>query len=203
MSVARTRHVAELFRRVWGAGTGRGAPGRAELQTVLAISRLETSLAVGWSGAMAGSNNFGAVQCGRGAGVTYQCVPHGDRHADGTAYTTGFRYYVDAQGRSAEENGAIDFLKQISAPARPLTARALVTNQGAQQVAAAMRRERYYEGDARGGKDPVVGYTDAIMRNATIVAQELGEPLAVRRGSRRLLGLAALGATAVLLLNEF
>jgi hypothetical protein len=176
VSAETTRHAAELFRRVWTIGTGRTLRRASELQTALAISRHETGLGRGWSGEMSGSNNFGAVQYG-GPGATYVSVEHGDVHNDGSAYDTGFRYYVDANGRTAEENGAIDFLRQISAPRRPSVAKAIVSGASLLEVAKAMRQEPiYFEGV---GANPEIAYARKIERNLLDLARDLGERPAV------------------------
>jgi hypothetical protein len=176
VSAATTRHAAELFRRVWTAGTGRALRRASELQTALAISRHETGLGHGWGGEMAGSNNFGAVQYG-GPGSTYVSVEHGDTHNDGSSYTSGFRYYVDAAGRTAEENGAIDFLRQISAPRRPLVADAIASGASLLRVAEAMRQKPiYFEGV---GANPEISYAKALERNLLDIARDIGERPAV------------------------
>jgi hypothetical protein len=177
MSAARTRHVAELFRRVAPAPLSRAA-----LQSLLAISAVEGF--GNWDGDMGGSNNFGGNQCtagelAAGGGATYRCVPHVDHHADGRVYTTGFRFYIAGQGRSAEENGALDFQRCLSAPIRPRTGAVLARGGSLYELADAMHREHYFEGDARGGKDPVLGYAKALETRVTQIAAELGEAPAV------------------------
>jgi hypothetical protein len=177
MSAARTREVAELLRRV----AGRPLP-NAELQSLLAICAVEGM--ANWSGDMSGSWNLGSVQCTKaqiaaGGGSTFTCVNHVDHHADGSSYTTGFRYYHDAQGRSAAENGAAGFMSQVYAPIRPRTGELLRRGGSLYEIADAMHREHYYEGDARGGKDPILGYAQALDTRARQVAAELGQPQAV------------------------
>jgi hypothetical protein len=177
MSAARTRYVADLFRRVAAAPLSRAA-----LQSLLAISMVEGF--GNWDGDMAGSNNFGGNQCtvrelAAGGGATFHCVAHVDRHADGREYTTGFRYYHAAQGRTAEENGALDFQRCLSAPIRPRTGAVLAGGGSLFELADAMHREHYYEGDARGGKDPVLGYAKALETRVAQIAGELGEAPAV------------------------
>ena len=177
MSAERTRHLAELFGRVWPH-----ALSPAERQMVLAISAVE-GMGV-WDGEMAGSNNFGGEQCttgelAGGGGATFRCVPHVDHHADGTEYTTGFRYYLDANGRTADENGAADFLRTLHAPIRPRTGAVLERGGSLHELADAMHRVHYFEGDATGGKDPVLGYAKALETRLRQVASELGEAPAV------------------------
>ncbi len=198
MNQAYIVHVRDLFRSVWSAGTRRGAPSRAELQIALGISAVE---GFGhWDGAMAGSNNFGGVQTSseRGDGIHYFGVKHSDQHLDGTKYVTHFRYYVDGDGRNAEENGAWDFLRQLSAPVRPLTGKALRSG-SATAVAKAMHDEHYYEGFP---PDPVGGYAKGITNHAREIAAALGEPLDVTGKSKKAFIAAAFLAAAVMAMKE-
>lgn len=181
MSAENTRHLAELFARVADHPLS-----RPERQELLAVSAVEG--AGNWEGQMAGSNNFGGDQCTSGelavgGGSTFRCVPHVDHHADGTEYTTGFRYYIDAGGRTAEENGAADFERTLEAPVRPRTGAVLRRGGSLYDLADAMHREHYFEGDARGGKDPVAGYAKALDARVRQIAPELGEAPAVSLGA--------------------
>lgn len=177
MSAGRTQQVANLLRRTAGRPLS-----NAELQSMLAIAAVEGMGA--WTGDMAGSQNIGAEQCTvselrAGGGPTFRCVPHQDRHADGRTYTTGFRYFIDAQGRTAAENGALDFHKVLHAPIRARTGDVLQRGGSLHELADAMHREHYYEGDATGGKDPVLGYAKALEKRVGQVAGEIGQAPAV------------------------
>lgn len=202
MSAARTRYVAALFRRVAPAPLSRSA-----LQCLLAISAVEGF--GNWDGDMAGANNFGGNQCtvaelNVGGRATFRCVPHVDHHADGTVYTTGFRYYLPGEGRTAEENGALDFQRSLSAPIRPRTGAVLARGGSLYELADAMHSEHYFEGDATGGKDPVLGYAGALEKRVIQIAGELGEPPAVSlhgSGDGVLWLLLAFAAAAWLLLG--
>lgn len=177
----RIRHLAALFRSVWGEAIG-GAPSRGALQVALGVCGVEGWGQ--WSGEMAGSNNFGgdqvpASQGAAGNGVTYYGVEHQDQHLDGTVYTTYFRYYVDGNGRTAEENGAIDFLKVLALRKRRDGSAPVLAPLRAGDAAAtakAMHDSGYYEGFP---PDPVLNYTAGIVKNATLAADALGEPLDV------------------------
>lgn len=189
----RIRHLADLFHSVWGEAIG-GVPSRGALQVALGVCGVEGW--GNWDGEMAGSNNFGgdqvpASQGAAGNGVTYYGVEHGDQHLNGTVYTTYFRYYTDGGGHTAEENGAIDFLRELSAPRRPKTGAALASGNAA-ATAEAMHSEHYYEGFP---PDPIANYTAGIVKNASAAAAALGEPLDVGGTDKRkwlLVGGAAL-----------
>ncbi len=216
MSAETTRAVAALFKRVWGDATGRRGPSVAELQCTLALSRLETGLGRGWSGAMAGSNNFGAVQCTRhdldvSPPAHYHCVAHKDHHADGTEYTTGFRHYNATAAHTAEENGALDFLRQLCAPIRARTGEVLARGGSLLELARAMRAEHYYEGSSEDPEAAAQGYAAGLERNLKEIAADLGQAPAVTatRGAAptpsaggALLAFAAAAALALLLNSD-
>jgi hypothetical protein len=95
-------------------------PQALELATARAL--VETVAGGGWSdksaqggGDMRGSYNFGARQCSardEGAGP-WRCVEYGDHNPDGSSIAAKFRYFEAGQGRSAEENGAYYFLRDL------------------------------------------------------------------------------------------
>lgn len=170
--------LRDLFRRVWPEAVG-GTPSRGALQVALGICGVEGW--GNWDDGMWGSNNFGGDQTSSeaGDGVHYVGVPHVDHHYDGTEYTTYFRYYIDGGGRTAEENGAIDFLRVVALRKQKdgsTPALAPLQRGSAADTAKAMHDTGYYEGSP---PDPVAGYTDGIVRNAQLAANALGEPLDV------------------------
>jgi len=179
----RLPELAERLRRLWREGTGRDRPTDRELAHVLAIAWLETGAGGWWTndparGDMTGSRNLGALQCTRhdldeAPPPSYRCVAHPDHHADGTEYVTGFRYYLDTPEHTAAEWAAIDFLRFLSAPSHPLTGAALARDAGALELAEAMHREKYFEGDATDGKDPVRGYAVKLAERAAQAARVL------------------------------
>lgn len=173
----RIRHLAALFRSVWNEAIG-GSPSRGALQVALGICGVEGW--GNWSGEMAGSNNFGGVQTSKpeGDGLHYFGALHGDQHYDGTGYTTYFRYYMDGDGHTAEENGAIDFLRAVAHRKNRdgFSPEAALKSGSAAATAKAMHDVGYYEGFP---PDPVAIYTDGIIKNATLAADALGEPLDV------------------------
>jgi hypothetical protein len=125
--------MAQAFRNVMGR---EATP--TELQYAQAVAWLETNYGQGWKGAMVGSNNWGAVQCGKTA--TGTCIQYQDSRADGTKYSVGFRAYPSAVA------GAEDVVRHVFQK-RPKTASALASSTpSAYRASYAMRRERYYEG---------------------------------------------------------
>jgi hypothetical protein len=122
----RIRALAVNLARYWPELTGETEPMPPQaLELVLGQAGLESTFGAGWSdhtakggGDMRGSNNFGARQCGQsGPGAAWTCVEYGDTspNADGTStpYAVTFRYFRDAEGRSAAENGAYYFLRDL------------------------------------------------------------------------------------------
>lgn len=120
--------IAANLKRYWPELTGRTTdmPPQA-LELALAQSGLESVFGLGWSdkaatggGDMRGSNNYGARQCGRNdcGAAAWRCVPYGDTtpSADGTSkpIAASFRYYQDGEGRTAAENGAYYFLRDLT-----------------------------------------------------------------------------------------
>jgi len=131
--------AAPIMREAARAELGRD-PSDFELAYLLAVAFLETSYGRGWKGAMVGSNNWGAVQCGKAAQNAPGCIPYEDSYSDGTKYAINFRSYPSAV------DGARDVVKHVITN-RPKTAEALRRRGGtAFDASYAMRREHYYGG---------------------------------------------------------
>jgi hypothetical protein len=75
--------------------------------------------------------------------------------------------------------GAADLVRNVT-KARPKTLAALATGD-ADQIAAAMYAEHYYEGHGKTPAERIAGYAKALARRATEIAPSIGEPLAVFR----------------------
>jgi hypothetical protein len=117
------------------AAKARGlVPSRAELQGWAAVALVETQYGSGWKGAMAGSNNWGAVQAKPGQ----PSAPWQDQHPDGTVYSQPFRVY------STPEEGAADLIRHLTA-LRPMTWAAMRAGDW-WQAGDAMRQESYFGG---------------------------------------------------------
>jgi hypothetical protein len=121
----------------WQAEQGR-EPTTGELVYSLAVAKLESSWGKGWKGAMVGSNNWGAVQCGGGSNPS-QCVEYEDSHSDGTKYKVGFRKYA------SPVDGARDVVRHLT-KLRPLTWAVMRDSGPISEFSRAMRVERYYGG---------------------------------------------------------
>ena len=193
-SPERIVHLRDLFRRMWPEALG-WAPSKASLQVALGICGVEGW--GNWSGEMADSNNFGGLHStDDGDGMTYVgvLVIEGDQHYGGTKYDVRFKYFIDGGGHTAEENGAIAFLRAVALRrtrdgARPVLAPLRAGS--AYDTAEAMHDTGYYEGFP---PDPVQTYADGIVRHATTAAEALGEPVLVKVGGNKKKFVVALGA---------
>jgi|GEM_PF-3680596 len=126
--------MSQAFRNVVGRD-----PSVSELQYLQAVAWLETNYGRGWKGAMVGSNNWGAVQCGA-VGGSAGCIQYEDSYPDGTKYKVSFRSYPSALA------GAEDVVRHVI-KLRPRTGDALSSQSPtAFRASYAMRREKYYGG---------------------------------------------------------
>lgn len=124
------RALATDLRAAWQSQVGEPVRPQ-ELDLLLSISGVETVWGRGWTdktdkgqGDMRGSNNFNARQFS-GPGAAWRRVEYGDTRpptaaevaAGQTANTpipAPFNYYVDAEGRTAAQNGAWNFVKDLT-----------------------------------------------------------------------------------------
>lgn len=184
-ATARDRWARAVLERIaWPA-----KPTRGMVQTVQAIGRHEGGYGWAWGAPGAGCNNWGAVHHSLPQGGA--CPPGSFLWASEFNPKTQARYEVCMRCYPSPEAGAAGLLGNLGPKARPLTWAALTARDrkgrvSAEDVAACMYREHYYggfhkppEGDARN----VAAYADAIFRNATAIAANLGEPLSVVRES--------------------
>lgn len=151
----RIRALAEQIKKCWPDVTSSSGPSDAALELALAQAAGETGYGQGWGkdSDMNGSWNIGAYQCSKGSsgGATYKCVEHKDSRPDpanpggpNIEYTTGFRFYLDAEGRTAAENGARDFLASITV--KPFPALEQLKSGSVLDYAARIGSLGYYEG---------------------------------------------------------
>lgn len=139
MNPQEIQNAANVMREAWSLVHGR-APSEGELLYSLLVARLETSFGRGWSGAMANSNNWGAVQCGKLAlSQGAQCAPWKDTHPDGTKYDVGMRVYA------TPAEGAADVVKNLT-KYRPGVWEVMKKKGSLTDFARAMREEKYYGG---------------------------------------------------------
>lgn len=139
MSEQEIRNAADVMREAWGLVHGR-APNEGELLYSLLVAKHESSFGRGWKGAMQGSNNWGAVQCGQAAiSQGAACISWQDTHPDGRTYDVGFRKYA------SPAEGAADVVRNLTKQ-RPSVWEVMRAKGSLADFARAMRVERYYGG---------------------------------------------------------
>lgn len=138
--------VQEAFQEMMGR-----PPTEFELQYTMAIGFLETGYGKGWQGAMANSNNWGAVHCSPKEekansvfginigqfGYGY-CIPYTDKNPDGSTYSQTFKAYPDPKA------GAKDLIKHIFK--HRSTGQGLGPTGSIYDASYIMRRDKYYGG---------------------------------------------------------
>lgn len=139
MNPQEIQNAATVMREAWNLVHGR-APSEGELLYSLLVAKHETSFGRGWKGAMEGSNNWGAVQCGQAAiAQGAACISWQDTHPDGRKYDVGFRKYA------SPVEGAADVVRNLTKQ-RPSVWEVMRTKGPLADFARAMRVERYYGG---------------------------------------------------------
>jgi hypothetical protein len=139
---------------------------------------------------MKGSGNLGAIQCStaeQSAGSSkpyYTCVDYGDHTDTGKAYAVKFKFYQDADGKTAQEWAALDYLWQFW-KLRPRSAALIAQGATVERIATQLYHEHYF-GNYKGvDTDPAVmakavgDYVRAIISHAPSVAAVLGQDLAL------------------------
>ncbi len=139
MNPQEIQNAATVMREAWSLVHGR-APSEGELLYSLLVAKHESSFGRGWKGAMAGSNNWGAVQCGQAAiAQGAACISWQDTHPDGRKYDVGFRKYA------SPVEGAADVVRNLTKQ-RPSAWEVMKAKGPLSDFARAMRVERYYGG---------------------------------------------------------
>jgi hypothetical protein len=188
----RIRGIAANLSRYWPELSGKsGAMPPQALELALAQAGLESSWGAGWTdktasgaGDMRGSNNYGGRHCGaQGAGAAWRCVEYDDTkpNDDGTStpFKVTMRFFVDGEGRSAAENGAYYFLKDLTHQ-WPVTAelesgsvKAYAHRLGPDKANGGLY---YYGGFGKNFAEREANYAKAITRFLPEVAAALGHP---------------------------
>ena len=183
-----TSHAAahDLARSVITARYGRADEG--EVKALAGVACLETSYGDGWKGAGKGSNNMGAIQCGKcwgGARFSYF-----DTHpnADGTST----RYQVDFRAYPTPEEGWADLQRVVYEVCNRKIVRAAARDCDWYGVSKALYQTRYYEGFGSTPGARIGNHHRALARaiaaadgaSAPLVITAVGCPETVRRGSR-------------------
>lgn len=120
----RAATIAPRLTAMWTEGTGLAAsPSPAALEIILAKAWLESGIGGWWKGEMTGSNNLGSRQCdkseqgGAAKEPWYRCAQSQDSKPtdDGqqVTFSVKFRFYLDHNGRTAVDWGALDFLRSL------------------------------------------------------------------------------------------
>ena len=107
-----------------------------ELQVCLGVAKLETSFGK-WGGAMAGSNNWGAVQC-TSRDNPAACSPWTDSTSDGKRYNQAFKRYPTPL------DGAADVVRKVFKDRKEVLAAMTSDRPTVYRFAIAMRRTSYY-----------------------------------------------------------
>jgi len=189
---AAIRALAADVSRYWQEQVGEPVQPQ-ELELLLALSGLETVWGLGWTdksdrglGDMRGSNNFGARQYS-GPGASWTRVEYGDTRpptpAEVAAGQTAnipidapFNYYVAADGRTAAENGAYYFVRDL---AKTWDARDALRTGSAPAFAARLAAKAdgglgYFGGFGTTAEARIGGYANALASRLPEVAAALG-----------------------------
>lgn len=165
--------IVEAFR----AETGRNPTDR-ERQWAQQVALGESSYGKGWKGEGKGSNNWGAVQCGRPP-CRPDCFPYQDSNKDGK-YDACFRAYESPVA------GARHFLRVLyfgNNAKRGGTLKAV--NSGSVQAAsAAMYKAGYYESNEATPAAAVAWHVKGSKRRLATIQSALKEPDAFAGGGK-------------------
>jgi hypothetical protein len=154
-------------------------PSLSVVQGVQAVAWHETNYGAGWRNAGVGSNNWGAIQCGR-----TPCDPaseffYTDTHPDSSGGST--RYEICFCKYASPEAGARALVRQLyKRSSATLTA---AKSGDLHAFAAAMHAAHYYEGSGRTVEDRIRGYEDALRRAIARFTAALGERVALGEAS--------------------
>lgn len=153
------------------------APTLAELQIAQALAAFDGAYG---GGRLEGTNNWGAVH--QGFPKDGECPPGGRLFDDFDAKTQK-RYPVCFKVYPSPEAGAADVLRQMYV-ARATVAQYVRERRDLQTITRALFRAHYFGGFRK--DDPEGNVTDYALNlwsKAQAIAKELGEPLAVERGT--------------------
>lgn len=153
-------------------------PTLEELQILGAIADLESSYGRGWSGPMVGSNNWGAITCGKSPDASGACPPGCSPNKDSSPYSgeyvTCFRRW-----NSPEEGAAalISFLYKWP------EVRAAIESGNIDEVSWTMRQRNYYLGFKKDPREASRDHAAALDKRVKEIVAALDEPIkAWRKG---------------------
>lgn len=153
-------------------------PTLEELQTFGGIASLESSYGRGWSGPMSGSNNWGAITCGKSPDASGACPdgcsPNKDSSPYSGEYVTCFRRWgTPAEGAA----GLISFIYKWP------EVKAAIQSGNLDEVSWTMRQRSYYLGFKPDPRDAAREHAGALERYVGEITAALGEePMARRKG---------------------
>ena len=145
-------------------------PTQAQLYGAMAVACRESGYGFGWTGALAGSNNWGAVQAGLPPCVDGYSVQGKDSHPDGTLYDVCFRVYA------TPAEGALGTLKTLYINHGRATVFEAAKRGNMQAFGQAMFNSGYYEGTGATVEERVTGYTDVLWKCYQEAIRETGDP---------------------------
>lgn len=152
-------------------------PSLAELQILGAIADLESNYGRGWSGPMSGSNNWGAITCGKNPDESGQCPPGCSPNKDSSPYSG--EYVTCFRRWATPEEGAAGLVKLIYKWPEVVEA---IQAGDIDETSWRMRQRSYYLGtdpDPRKAADKHASTVDARVEQ---IVEALGEPRVARRG---------------------
>ncbi len=153
-------------------------PSLEMLQTIGAIADLESSYGRGWSGPMAGSNNWGAITCPGYNKETGTCPPGCSPNKDSSPYSgeyvTCFRRYA------SPADGAAGIINLLSKWPEVIAA---IESGNLDEVSWTMRERNYYLGRKTDHREAAREHAGALEKRTKEIAEAMGEPLrAWRKG---------------------
>jgi len=150
--------------------TGLPMPTQSQLYAAMAVACHESGYGTGWTGAMAGSNNWGAVQAGPPPCVDGYSILWKDSHPDGTEYERCFRAFA------TPAEGALNTLKTLFINHNRSTVFEAARRGNMRAFAEAMHDSSYYEGRGVTVQERVAGYAKGLWFCYREAIKETGEP---------------------------
>jgi len=153
-------------------------PSQEMLQTLGAISDLESSYGRGWSGPMVGSNNWGAITCGKSPDESGACPPGCSPNKDSSPYSG--EYVTCFRRWDTPAEGAAGLIKLLSKWPEVIAA---IESGNLDEVSWTMRQRNYYLGFKTDPREAAREHAGALEKRTKEIAEALGEPLvAYRKG---------------------
>lgn len=152
-------------------------PSLAELQILGAISDLESNYGRGWSGPMVGSNNWGAITCGKNPDESGACPPGCSPNKDSSPYSG--EYVTCFRRWATPEEGAAGLVKLIYKWPEVVEA---IQAGDIDATSLRMRQRSYYLGTDPDPRKAAATHAGALDKRVGEIIAALGEPRAAQRG---------------------